>query len=148
MDPLPYWRKGGEAAMSDSSLSVLLITKDEQLQARCEEEFEARFGLVVHHCPNSEMNETLRRIRPAAVIWDGRRLSSQWEARVSRVREHFPKRPFIALLEGENEAVSQELHRMGINTQLNTVSESYFDTLQVHLFAILLDLEKQPPIQA
>ncbi len=135
--------KGGEASMRDSSLSVLLITEDEKLHERCAREFQARFNLEVHRFENAYVKETLRLARPAAVIWDGRRLAPRWEVLVVWIREHFPKRPVIALLDGENEEVSRKLHRLGISAQLDTRSVSFFETLQVHLFAIVLDCENQ-----
>ncbi|MFB3789646.1 MAG: hypothetical protein ACE15F_25105 [bacterium] len=128
--------------MSDSTLSILLITEDETLHERCVREFRARFNLEVHRYQNTYVKETLRVFRPAAVIWDGRRLPPRWVALVAWMREHFPKRPVIALLDGENEEVSRELHRLGVTAQLDAGSDSFFETLQMHLFAVVLDCER------
>jgi hypothetical protein len=126
-----------------SSLSVLLVTEDQDIFSHCQKELWERFDIEVLRFNESDLKISLREVRPFLIIWDSRSDSPRWKHFASWLRDHFPGRPIFVLLEGDNESLQNALHRQGIHVHLDVKSPSFYKSLQVHVFAVLLDFEKE-----
>jgi len=126
-----------------SSLSCLLVTEDQEIFSHCQKDLWERFDVEVLRFNERELKDSLREVRPFLIIWDSRCNPDRWRYFVGWLRDHFLGRPIFALMDGENEAIQNALHRQGIHVQLDIKSPSFFKSLQIHVFAVLLDFEKE-----
>lgn len=127
--------------INSSSLSILLVTEDQEFYLRCREELWERFDIEVCRFSERDLKESLCILKPFLIIWDSRTQAVNWQHVVFWLRDHFSGRPMIAIVQGDDEELQKTLHRMGIHILLDIDSSSFLKSLQVHVFAILLDLE-------
>ncbi len=122
--------------------SILIVTGDAGLSAQCEESLKKRFHVDVESIDETEIKRFKHdEICPMLFIWDARERPSKWLDVISWMRDYSGK-PIIAITQSDDEDMRQDLYRYGIQIQLDIDSTTFLKSLQVHIFAILLDAEK------
>ncbi len=128
--------------MTVSKQSIIILTEDAELIAQCKESLKKRFHVDVDSVDETEIKRFKHEdINPMLFIWDTRKRSPKWLEIISWMRD-YSGRPIIAVTLSDDEGMRRDLYRYGIQVQLDIDSTSFIKSLQVHIFAILLDAEK------
>jgi len=128
--------------MAVTKQSILILTSDAEFSAQCGESLEKRFHVDVESIDQAEIKRVKHdEICPVLFIWDARERPFKWLEIISWMRD-YSGRPIIAVTQSDDDEMRQDLYRHGVQIQLDIDSPSFFKSLQVHIFAVLLDAEK------
>jgi hypothetical protein len=118
---------------------VLLFSHEENFTQALRDYFEQHHQLHLIAVQPKEFRTALRWRIPLLILWDQEPGQSNPEYVLQWLRDHFTKRPIIALVKQGERAIMSGMCNKGINFVLDRSKEDFFDSLGVFTTAVLAD---------